>query len=77
MKVWGSKSLRRRVSSGVFVCPAEATERAYWAFRVRTWFSLFSIPVIPMKTVGEHVECFCCGAIYQPQSLTPAIRTRS
>lgn len=75
MAIWGWKRLSRSVSSGVFACPEEETERAYWVYRDRTWFTLFSIPLIPSNAVEDHVECFCCGMRYDSKIL--ALNTTS
>lgn len=75
--IWGRQAVTKTLSSGLFVCPAEATERAYWHHRVREWSTLFSIPVIPGDVVEEYVECFCCGATADPRILRsthPALR---
>lgn len=64
--LWGGRHRDRTVSSGLFVCPDEGTERAYWAHQVRNWFHVLSIPVVPGAKVGEYVECFACGASYHP-----------
>lgn len=72
MSIWGWKSTRRRIGSGLFLCPAESTERAYWLFRMRTWLTVFSVPVLPVKVTGEQVECFCCGNTYKPGSAVAA-----
>lgn len=73
MTIWGWKSIRRQVGSGVFACPSEETERAYWVYRVRSWFTVFSIPLIPVRVLAEQVECFCCGRVYDRESLGLAL----
>lgn len=65
--LWGPRHIDRTVASGLFVCPQEGIERAYWRHRVRNWFSILSIPVIPGGVVGEYVECFCCGSSSDPR----------
>jgi hypothetical protein len=65
--LWGAHHRDRTVSSGLFVCPIEGIERAYWTHRVRNWFHVLSIPVVPGAIVGEYVECFACGRSYDPR----------
>lgn len=67
--VSGERSITRTVSSGIFLCPTESTERAYWQFRVRTWITLFNIPVFPGDVTEEYIECFCCGLTLDPRVL--------
>lgn len=59
--------MTRTVSSGLFICPTEGTERAYWVHRVRDWLTIFSVPVVPGEIVEEYAECFCCGAKADPR----------
>lgn len=75
--LWGWKSIRRQVGSGVFACPSEATERAYWVYRIRRWWTIFSMPVFPAGVLGEQIECFCCGNIYGPAILEPGATNRT
>lgn len=65
--IWGHHEVNRTVSSGLFVCPTEGTERAYWHHRIRNWHTFLSIPVLPGEIVEEYVECFCCGATVDPR----------
>jgi hypothetical protein len=39
-------------------------ERHYMHYRVKQWFTLYFIPVIPMGTRGEFVECTSCAGTY-------------
>lgn len=65
--LWGAGHRERTTSSGLFVCPAEGIERAYWTHRVRNWFHILGLPVVPGAPVGEYVECFACGTTYDPR----------
>ncbi len=67
--LWGGRHRDRTTSSGLFVCPEEGMERAYWSHRVRNWFHVLSVPVVPGAVVGEYVECFACGASFDPKIL--------
>lgn len=64
--VVGIANRTRMISSGLFVCPAEATPRAYWMYQVREWKTLLSIPLVPGRVVERYVECFGCGATAHP-----------
>lgn len=65
--IWGAAHRDRTISSGLFVCPVEGVERAYWTHRVRNWFHIIGLPVVPGARVGEYVECFACGNTYDPR----------
>lgn len=65
-KLWGARHRDRTIACGLFLCPDERLERAYWTHRVRNWFHVLSVPVVPGAKIGEYVECFACGASYHP-----------
>jgi len=54
------------VDSGMFFCPNEGGNRAYRHLRMRRWFTLFFLPLIPLGQQGELVECQSCGVAYDP-----------
>jgi hypothetical protein len=51
--------------TGMFHCPYEGGARHYQRLRARRWFTLFFIPLIPLGTVGEWVDCVGCGSRYR------------
>lgn len=52
-------------SAGIRRCPHCGNTREWRNLRVRTWFTLFFIPLVPYKT--EYVAlCPICG--YEPES---------
>lgn len=64
--VWGWRSLTKTLSEGLFHCPREGGDRTYWLVQARRWFTLFWIPVIPLRVVGEYVQCASCGSTFEP-----------
>jgi hypothetical protein len=46
------------------------TDRNYAHKAWRMWFTLFFIPVIPLKQLGDAVECESCGTSYKPEVLS-------
>ena len=75
--VLGQTEVTKTIDDGLFICPKATTERAYWHRRVRSWTTVFSVRLIPTRTVGEFVECFSCGATVDPRILTsthPSLR---
>jgi len=57
-------------SQGVFHCQRCGVDRQYRRRSGRRFVALFSIPVIPLNKVGEHVQCTTCRTRYHPDVLT-------
>jgi hypothetical protein len=68
--VFGTKVMFKTVGTGMFHCPACAADRGYRLRQARRWFSLFWIPVIPMKAIGTIVECEGCGRKFNENVLS-------
>lgn len=64
--IWGFKALFKTIESGTFFCPNEGGDRGYRRRQARKWFTFFWIPIIPLKVLGEQIECDSCGATYDP-----------
>lgn len=64
--IFGFKIRLTTVASLVFFCPACGGDRAGARREARRWFTLFWIPVIPLKRVGEVVECETCHSRFDP-----------
>ncbi|NUR58358.1 MAG: zinc-ribbon domain-containing protein [Catenulispora sp.] len=60
MIVWGWRTVFRVVGSGVFSCPSCGADRNYERRRAQRFFTLFFIPLIPLKTLGEFIRCTAC-----------------
>jgi hypothetical protein len=70
MLIWGFRARSKRTPGGTFFCPKEGGDRIYVVALLRRWFTLFFIPVIPLKELGSHIECDSCGAWYNEDVLT-------
>ncbi|KRC63654.1 hypothetical protein ASE12_02060 [Aeromicrobium sp. Root236] len=68
--IWGFKVLYKSLSSGVFYCPHDGGDREYTLKQGRKWFTFFFIPLIPLKVLGEFVECNTCKSGYDPKVLS-------
>lgn len=64
--VFGFKIRLSTVASLVFFCPSCGGDRAASRRSARRWFTLFWIPLIPLKRVGEVVECETCHNRFDP-----------
>ena len=58
------------VGTGRFLCPNDHRETSYVHLSARRWFTLFFIPVIPLGSAGEWVQCESCGAEYDVDVLS-------
>ncbi len=70
--LFGMTTRTKTLSSGPFYCRNEGGERNYLLLEARRWFTLFFIPVIPLKVLGELVQCSSCGVQYDPAVLQHA-----
>jgi hypothetical protein len=67
--LFGLRVFYRTVGQGTFHCQRCGGDREYRHKVGRRWFTLFFIPVIPLNTVGEHVQCTVCGTRYRMEVL--------
>ncbi len=67
---FGSRARTSVVGSGRFHCPqCGGEERTYDHKRVRRWFTLYFIPLIPMNVVGEFIHCRACDGTFKHEVL--------
>lgn len=64
MIIWGWRVRQKVIGSGVFFCPREGGDRHYEHKQARRWFTIFFIPLIPLKELGDFVECTSCKNTY-------------
>lgn len=64
--IFGTRGVRMRGDSGNFHCPECRSPRSYTHHKVRRFFTLYFIPVIPLDLVGEYVECDVCVGTFHP-----------
>ena len=58
--IFGLSVYFRTVAQGMFHCPACGGDRKYRRRAGRRWISVFFLPVIPLNSLGEAVECREC-----------------
>jgi hypothetical protein len=71
--IFGSRSVTGSMGTGSFDCPQCGTNAPYEHKRVRRFFTLYFIPLIPLRTLGEYVECGQCRGTYKPEVLHRAL----
>jgi hypothetical protein len=62
--IFGLRVFYRTIAQGTFHCRKCGGDRQYRHRAGRRWFTLFFIPVIPLNSVGEHVQCTTCRTRY-------------
>lgn len=58
--IFGLSVFFRTVGQGDFHCPGCGGDRSYRRRAARRWFTLFFVPMIPLKHLGEVIECSAC-----------------
>lgn len=68
--IFGTRGVTSSAGAGEFWCPSCRTKRGYDHKRVRRFFTLYFIPLIPLDVLGEYVECTTCRDTFDPAVLT-------
>jgi tellurite resistance protein len=58
--IYGTRGITYQVEKGQFNCPLCHAPRAYGRKRIRRFFTLYFIPLIPLDVAAEFVECAEC-----------------
>ena len=66
--IFGTRGITYSSGQGNFYCPSCGTQ-PYRQKRVRRFFTLYFIPVIPLDLLGEYVECCQCQGTYRVEVL--------
>jgi tellurite resistance protein len=64
MIIFGTRGVTTTPNSGEFHCPSCRLAGQYKHKRVRRFFTLYFIPLIPLDKVGEYVECKECKGTF-------------
>lgn len=67
--IFGFRVRRRTLDTGTFSCPKEGGDRDFERVELRRWFTIFWIPLIPLKVLGEAIHCTSCGSDWDPDVL--------
>ena len=62
--IFGSQGVTSTRERGQFHCPGCDERRSYAHKRVRRFFTLYFIPLIPLDLLGEYIECNSCKGTY-------------
>lgn len=67
--LFGWKVRWKTLGGGTFHCPVEGGARSYELREARRWFTVFFVPLIPLKVLGTQVHCQGCGTELAPAVL--------
>jgi hypothetical protein len=65
MIIWGWRTITHSAKTGDFHCPECADKKPYTHQKIRRWFTLYFIPIIPLNVVAEQVKCKQCGQAWK------------
>jgi tellurite resistance protein len=63
--IFGTRGVTYGSEGGQFFCPDCEGKEQYLHRKVRRFFTLYFIPVIPLDLLGEYVECQRCTSTYK------------
>lgn len=66
MLIFGWRNRTKHLGGGTFHCPVCNAARQYEHVEARRWFTLFFVPIIPAKRLGEFVRCLTCKVTLDP-----------
>ncbi len=70
---FGTKSKKRTIARGTFLCPSCKTEQPYHHMTMQKHGHLYYISLVPMGDVLEFVECQTCSKTWDPSVLAPTL----
>ena len=69
MIIFGTTGIKSTIKSGKFNCPQCEQSKDYRHRKVTKFFTLYFIPLIPLGSAGEYVECSGCKGTFIPRVL--------
>ncbi len=64
MIIFGTRTTNPTAGQGLFNCPRCGPQKPYTHRKAKRWFTLYFIPVIPLGTAGEYIECEACAGTF-------------
>jgi hypothetical protein len=68
--IWGLRVIYRTIAQGVFFCRRCGGDRRYRQRTGRRFITVFFIPLVPLTSTGEHVQCTTCKTRYVTEVLS-------
>lgn len=69
MIIFGTRGVKSTIKSGNFHCPQCESNKTFRHRKVTKFFTLYFIPLIPLGSAGEYVECDSCKGTFIPRIL--------
>jgi len=69
MIIFGTTGIKSTIKEGNFNCPQCESSVPYRHRKVNKFFTLYFIPLIPLGSAGEYVECKHCKGTFVPRVL--------
>ena len=69
MIIFGTRGVTYSAGNGDFYCPTCHDQQPYKHKRVRRFFTLYFVPLIPLNVQGEYIECGQCQGSYRLEVL--------
>ena len=63
--IFGLRVFYRTIAQGAFYCDRCGGDRPCRQRAGRRWLTLIFLPVIPLNSVGDHVQCRTCRTCYE------------
>jgi hypothetical protein len=70
MIIYGYRNREIEMGTGNFYCPKCETQRPYKFKKIVRYFTLFFIPLFPLGTISQYIECGLCGRTYKPEAIS-------
>src|SRR5665213_3307098 len=70
MIIYGWTTLKSTKETGQFHCPECRSSQSYHWKRANRFFTLYLIPLIPLGSAGEYIECLSCRGTYKVDVLS-------
>lgn len=67
--LFGLRTIRKSISTGLFSCPRCMSDRNFTRQALRRFVTIFFIPLIPVKRMGEVIHCMSCQGDFTVESL--------
>ncbi|MBN1121661.1 MAG: zinc-ribbon domain-containing protein [Anaerolineae bacterium] len=68
MIIFGTRVRQKTIGEGEFYCPHCQSMCGYEHKSARQFFTLYFIPVIPIKQLGEFIMCENCGGTFKAEA---------
>ena len=65
--IFGTRGVTMSGESGDFHCPQCGPHNTYKIKKVRRFFTLYFIPIIPLDLLGEYLECSTCQGTFKTE----------